>query len=138
MSDNPDKEKAWIEEGIIYINFSGALDFASVIRAEQKEKKLISDNKIDTIPVIAIFNDVDSANTKVELGGLSKIITAYNVIKHVSGIWLVGTKGNVRKSANLMNKFFMGGRMHLEDDLDKAKAEARELINETTSIIDQR
>ncbi|MCW1908139.1 MAG: hypothetical protein KIH63_002230 [Candidatus Saccharibacteria bacterium] len=135
-SNNFDNNKAWFEDGIIFTHLEGVLNLQGVIDIQEKVHKLIVDNSITVAPIICDLTQVDDTSTEANLAGLGKIVMAFNTMKHLSGIWVVGAGENVRKSAAVMNKFFLNNKMKFEDDPNNAKIAAQELIATTDSIVD--
>jgi hypothetical protein len=120
--------RAWIANGILYNEYNNEVAVNSILENEEKSMEMILQQKIKVIPMIVIFNNINKSTFKIGMKDYSKVITAVDLSKHVSGAWIVGLTPDVKKLVDVVNKVFFAGRMHFVTTVAEAEKGALELL----------
>jgi hypothetical protein len=113
-----------IEDGILICQFKDESAIEQVLAAEADAIELLSSQEIYHIPAIVTIKNVDQAKTDLRLSNLSKIISSNKMFNYLSGLWIVGADKEVKKIIGILNAVFLGGRIHLVETFEEAKAAA--------------
>jgi len=135
---HPNATKVWIEDGVLYSKFSGELSLETILDAQKQTLELLKQNKINVIPTIIDITEMDEASMKLHLSDLGKIfMSANDVTKHESGIWIVGTKESGRKLSSIVSKLFLNNRLQQAENMAVAQAAAKASIGQSDPILEQ-
>jgi len=126
----------YIKNGILYNKYKHEVNIQNALNIEKDSMELIKENSIGMIPNITIVTDVQESSLKLHMKDYSKAFAGFNLIRHLSGIWMVGAKGNIKKAAEVISKSFFLNRINFVDNLEEAEKGARELINATDSLLE--
>jgi len=129
--------RAYIENGILYLEFINQISAQNVLDNQIEALKLLNEQKIKTIPVVVILKDIDKTGFKIPMGSFGKAIRGFDLVKRASAIWIVGAKGEVKNVVSLMNRVFFSGRMYLVDTVEEAQKNARQFLSDSESILEK-
>jgi hypothetical protein len=129
--------KAWLKDGILYSEIHGTVTLDDLVDLQRQGVELIKLHNIGTAPNINIMTDAKGVDFKIKLSEFGKVITSIDTIKHASGIWIVGADEELRKRNEHFIKLFFGGGIGYVDTLEQAEAEARKLLGNDLSVLEQ-
>jgi len=130
--------RTWIEDGILYFEFHGQHALGSIVEIERRASQLVKERQINHLPTIVILDQTEEGTAKIGIADFAKMITSAGVVKHLSGILIVGGGEQATKTIGMLNKFFFSGRIHFFDTLEKAQVAARAIISSDVSILEQK
>jgi len=120
----------------LYHEYIGEITAAAVLDVQGKSIELLKTNNIQRIPIIIILKNIDKTNFKLPIGDYAKAISGFDLVKHVSGAWIVGASDEVKKIIGVINKFFFAGRMHFASTLQEAQVAAHQFAATSESILE--
>ena len=135
--DKSTEYKTYIDNGILYYEFTHTLSVDNVLAAETEAFKIIADRNIRLVPTVVLFKDIDQSKVQMGVFDLGKVVSIHNILKYASGIWFVGAEGQVKRLAGALNTVFLGGRVHFVATLDEAKAAAEANKTEENPLLEQ-
>jgi hypothetical protein len=130
----------YIEDGIVYYEFSNELTIQNVLAAEKLGFVVLQENHIRVVPTIISFKNIDQSRVSIGFSDLSKIVTMHDIMKYASGLWFVGAEKQVKILSEALNIMFLGGHIRFVATLDEAKKEAKiaaRSSNTDDSILEQ-
>jgi len=130
------QDKAYIKNGILYQEYIGGVAINNILDAEKTSLELIKQQGKNTVPLIIIMKDFDKSPFKIGMADYAKAIRGLGLISHISGIWLIVDSEEAKKGIALVNKTFLGNRMHVVDTLEEAQLAAQALITSTEAILE--
>jgi len=113
-----------IDDGVLYADFFDESCLENILEAELEAIELIRAKNIHLIPLVITMSGVNQSRTDLNVTNLSKVISSNEIIRHLSGIWVVGAEKNIKRICYIMNKVFLDNRIHLVDTLAEAKKDA--------------
>jgi len=132
-----EQTKVTIEDGVCHFEYINELSMQNILASELRAVALMDEQKIDILPFIVEFKDIDDDNTRIEVRDFGKLISTKTLFDRCSGVWIVGAEGNVKMLTNLLNKTFLGDRIRMVDTLEQAKAEAEEFRSVKVPMLEQ-
>ena len=137
-SSNADvANQAWIEDGILYMKYSGEVTMETVSVVGTQAAEIIKQGGYGVMPAILDLIDVDDSKANLHFSNLGKILTSYNdVVKHESVLIVVGAKDNALKLIGLLGKVFLNGRIEHVDSMAEAKSLAHNYSGGSSSILE--
>lgn len=120
-SVNEDGSKAWIDNGILYNEYASHLDVSIALETAKRSVELMKEEKLSKAPVIADFTRVAEAHFSMKLTDYAKIIRSFDLLRHLTSIWIVGASPKVREQLTIASRAFFEGQMHFADSVDQAK-----------------
>jgi len=129
--------KVFVEGDACHFVYYNEISTQSILSSQAQVVNLLNQQKIDILPFIIDLSHIDDQGVKVEVRDFGKIISSRSLFDRCSGVWIVGTKGITKVLSTILNKSFLEGRIHIVDDLEQAKKEAKALKNVKIPMLEQ-
>jgi len=135
ITSNP-SYAVYIKDGILYHEYMGDISLSHILDAEKESLGLLRDKNIKFIPIIVLLKNIEKAEYKFSPADFGKAILGFDLTKHISGIWIVGASGGIKKMHDIINTTFFKGKMHLAENFEVAQKEAQSLITASESVLE--
>lgn len=136
VDNDNQQEKAWVEDGIIFIKYAHAVDLNAINKMQDQALEVVLKAQVTHAPLIVELQGDAQGEPKLALHDLGRAIN-HELTKHMTGIWLVGKVGETEDPiTKIVNKFFLGGRVHWVDTVDHARAAAKQYIANDSNILE--
>lgn len=131
------KNRVWIEDDILYNEFQGKFNFDLAFAVEEKSLVLIKEHGKNILPLVIILKDITDATFDLPVSDYGKMVTSFNLIHHVSGIWVVGATRKVYKLVTVMNKMFFHNKIYTVNSVEKAQQQIMSHASQDKNLLDR-
>ncbi len=123
-----DNKRVFIENGILYNNYTDKLDLGEVLMMAKENVALLDSKKISKIPVIVNIGKGVSSKAKLKLSDFSEIFHI-GVVSKLSSIWVIGAEGGFKDLLKTVGATFFNGKLFFIDSVEAAESELKAAEN---------
>jgi len=136
-SPSTGEDRTWFEDGIVYTELTHPVTFDSIHRAQdQALEALLQAGSGERVPYIVILTGDAQGEMHLGISELAKMIR-HEFTKHITGIWTVGKTEAHTKIVDIVNHYFLSGRVRFADSIEAARTEARQSINDGLGVLEK-